>query len=79
MSNHWYDETLMEGNSWSDYSGTGSYLINGSARTSDPYPITNSSPSPVFNVGVFSRIVLFLLVFGLLLSFFFVNRRTKSV
>jgi parallel beta-helix repeat protein len=78
MNNQWYDETLLEGNSWSDYSGTDSYLIAGSAGASDPYPFTNSSPSPAFMNGVFSRIGFFLLVFGLLFLFLFVNRRTKS-
>ncbi|MHA2075177.1 MAG: NosD domain-containing protein, partial [Candidatus Hodarchaeales archaeon] len=79
MNNQWYDETLLEGNRWSDYSGTDSYLIAGSAGASDPYPNTNSSPSPAFMNGVFFRIGFFLIVFGLLFLFLFVNRRTKSV
>jgi parallel beta-helix repeat protein len=37
-NNQWYDETVLEGNYWSDYSGNGSYLIAGSAGASDPYP-----------------------------------------
>lgn len=70
----------MEGNSWSDYSGTDSYLIAGSAGAYDPYPITKSSPPPVFNIGVFSRIGLFLFILGLLfILLLFVNRHTKSV
>ncbi|MHA1979454.1 MAG: right-handed parallel beta-helix repeat-containing protein, partial [Candidatus Hodarchaeales archaeon] len=37
-NNHWYDETGLEGNYWSDYKGTGNYSIAGFAGASDPYP-----------------------------------------
>ena len=35
----WYDTVLNEGNYWSEYEGSGSYAINGSAGNTDPYPI----------------------------------------
>jgi parallel beta-helix repeat protein len=59
VNNQWYDEISLEGNFWSDYSGTGDYSISGSASNSDPYPLqmdetstsdtgTNGSSSPAF-------------------------------
>jgi parallel beta-helix repeat protein len=83
-NNQWYDETVLEGNYWSDYSGTGSYLIAGSAGTSDPYPslspyrYTSSSSSPTFLEDVLVRIGLFLGVIGLVVVVFFINRRKIS-
>lgn len=37
-SNTWYDTETLEGNFWSNWSGLGSYLIDGIAGASDPYP-----------------------------------------
>ena len=87
--NQWYEETTMEGNYWSDYNGTGSYLIAGSAGTSDPYPSlspyrytdkidTSSSPSPVFPQEFLAIIGLFVVVIGLSVVVLFVNKRQKS-
>ena len=45
--NIWYDELKNEGNYWSDWSGEGSYQIEGSANTEDPYPLTNPSIQPI--------------------------------
>jgi parallel beta-helix repeat protein len=84
-NNQWYDETLLEGNYWSDYNG--SYLIAGSAGASDPYPSlspyrytgeTDSSSSPVFPQDVLVRIGFFLVIIGLIVVVFFVNRRRLS-
>ena len=38
-NNIWYDSTINEGNYWSDYTGFGSYSIDGSAGSVDPYPL----------------------------------------
>jgi parallel beta-helix repeat protein len=38
INNQWYDSETKEGNFWSDYSGSGDYLITGSAGSVDPYP-----------------------------------------
>ncbi|MHA1420010.1 MAG: right-handed parallel beta-helix repeat-containing protein [Candidatus Heimdallarchaeaceae archaeon] len=39
-SNHfWYDTVTLEGNYWSDWSGTGTYAIDGSAGSVDLYPL----------------------------------------
>ena len=40
--NKWYDEIMMEGNFWSDWSGVGSYVIAGSADSVDPYPLSTN-------------------------------------
>ncbi|MHA1947479.1 MAG: right-handed parallel beta-helix repeat-containing protein [Candidatus Hodarchaeales archaeon] len=73
-NNQWY------GNYWSDYSGTGSYLIDGSAGVSDPYP--SSSPNRYSDETqpshVSIRIGLFLGVIGLFVGVLFVNRRKIS-
>ena len=37
-NNLWYDSSANEGNYWSDYSGSGSYSINGLANAYDLYP-----------------------------------------
>ena len=36
-NNTWYDAATEEGNWWSDYSGSGSYVLDGSSNTIDPY------------------------------------------
>ncbi len=41
-NNYWYDTTTLEGNYWSDWSGTGSYSIDGSAGSIDLYPFGES-------------------------------------
>ncbi len=38
-NNYWYDTLTLEGNYWSDWSGTGSYAIDGSTGTEDLYPL----------------------------------------
>ncbi len=43
-NNQWYDSSVNEGNYWSDYSGTGAYLIDGSASATDPFPFLLTRP-----------------------------------
>ncbi|MHA1346499.1 MAG: NosD domain-containing protein [Candidatus Heimdallarchaeaceae archaeon] len=38
-NNYWYDTIAIEGNYWSDWSGTGSYAIDGSVGSEDLYPL----------------------------------------
>ncbi len=38
-NNLWYDSVTQEGNEWSDWSGAGSYSIDGSANSVDLYPL----------------------------------------
>ena len=77
--NLWYDETLLEGNYWSDYSGTGSYLISGSAAASDPYPFLTGEQVIRRYFPLLLRIGLFFFVVGLLVVVLFLIRRSKSV
>ena len=44
VNNIWYDDTVDEGNWWSDWSGTGAYSIDGTASAVDPYPLGSSIP-----------------------------------
>jgi parallel beta-helix repeat protein len=44
-SNTW-DNGIDTGNAWSDYSGTGTYLIEGSSGSVDRYPSMLESPQP---------------------------------
>ena len=37
----WYDTTTNEGNYWDDYSGSGNYIIDGTANNFDPYPLSS--------------------------------------
>jgi parallel beta-helix repeat protein len=39
-SNIWYDNSINEGNYWSDWLGVGSYNIDGLAGSIDPYPLS---------------------------------------
>lgn len=39
VSNVWFDNETKEGNHWPDWQGSGSYLIEGLASSSDQYPL----------------------------------------
>ncbi len=39
VNNTWYDTATLEGNYWSDWSGIGSYSIDGDANSVDLYPL----------------------------------------
>lgn len=71
-NNDWYDDTVNEGNIWSDYSGTGDYLIAGTAGSYDIYPF-GKPIIPEFNNT--SLLTLILLVNALGLSVIFRKRR----
>lgn len=40
INNIWYNQDTNEGNYWSDYSGSGYYIIGGTANAVDMYPLT---------------------------------------
>ncbi len=42
INNLWFDNSTMEGNYWSDYSGTQVYHLKGIANSFDPYPLDES-------------------------------------
>jgi parallel beta-helix repeat protein len=47
VNNYWYDSSINEGNYWSDWSGTGSYAIDGTAGAIDLYPLDYSPSEPL--------------------------------
>ncbi|MCE7742857.1 MAG: hypothetical protein GOP50_10420 [Candidatus Heimdallarchaeota archaeon] len=49
FNNTWFDESTLTGNYYSDYSGSGDYVIEGSAGSVDPYVIVDTT-SPVIVV-----------------------------
>ncbi len=48
-TNTWYDTETLVGNYWSDWSGTGNYLIGGEAGVSDPFPQSEFLNPPIFS------------------------------
>jgi parallel beta-helix repeat protein len=53
--NTWYDPSSLEGNYWFDYSGTGSYQIDGSGLF-DPFPL-QSPPVPFLNAPPYFTLI----------------------
>lgn len=51
--NNWYNESLKEGNYWSDWLGFLPYDISGSANTIDMYPLEAPLHSTITNVPTF--------------------------
>ncbi|MBY9001807.1 MAG: right-handed parallel beta-helix repeat-containing protein [Candidatus Heimdallarchaeota archaeon] len=49
--NLWYDSSSMEGNLWSDWSGRGSYSVDGSAESEDIYPMSVEGGAKLLDVG----------------------------
>ena len=88
VNNQWFNQKVLEGNYWSDYNGTGSYPIVGTAEAKDPYPArfpytyTSKTESQMDLSDLYSlltRIGLLLLIAGVLGTVLFVNRRKKLV
>ncbi len=44
--NTWYDENTLEGNWWNDWTGIGSYNIDGLTEIVDPYPLATPPYDP---------------------------------
>jgi len=85
LNNVWYNESLREGNYWSDWWGFGSYNIDGSAKSYDPFPPelpfhATNTPTPKIFIG---RVILGLFL-GLsypvfiIISFMIVNKLKKK-
>jgi hypothetical protein len=73
-NNIWYDITTNECNYWSDYLGTGVYLIEGTAGSIDPYPDGEVVVPELINPSLYA-LLLIISVIGLgLLS----NKRRKN-
>ncbi|MBA7542083.1 hypothetical protein ES705_34399 [subsurface metagenome] len=64
VNNTWYDSATLEGNYWSDWSGEGSYSIDGSANSVDLYPfgepVVVEYPQIVLLALILSIVTLFL-------------------
>lgn len=43
QDNIWYNVDIFQGNYWSDWNGTGSYLIDGTANSYDLYPLSTTN------------------------------------
>ena len=79
VGNVWYDVSTMEGNFWSDWSGYGTYSIEGSAENEDIYPMLVEGEK---KLGVGTIIVISLSsVFGLgvlIIGIYFSLKRRKE-
>ena len=77
-NNHWYDETTMEGNYWSDYNGKGTYSIAGSAGTVDPFPLSYpckyGEATDTERFFFWARIGLFLVIVGILAALIIIGK-----
>lgn len=74
-NNIWYNETDEIGNRWSDYSGRGTYAIDGSANAVDIYPLMVSSDES--KNGSLSLIVI-LMLFGSISTLMAFIRKTRK-
>jgi parallel beta-helix repeat protein len=68
QNNIFYDSNTNEGNFWSNYIGSGGYLIDGESNSIDLYPLTEEGTIP--DILEFSHISLYML--SILISFFFI-------
>ncbi|MFX1365806.1 MAG: nitrous oxide reductase family maturation protein NosD [Promethearchaeota archaeon] len=66
-NNRWYNESLKEGNYWSDWGGLLPYDIDGSTNAIDMYPLETPLHSTLTKIPIFfiGRIILVLLGIGI--------------
>jgi parallel beta-helix repeat protein len=76
-NNTWYDASTEEGNWWNDYSGSGTYAIDGPANSIDPYPIVGDSQPQAPGLDMFQVAVVLTMSGSLvaLLSWWLLRRR----
>ncbi|MFX0114019.1 MAG: nitrous oxide reductase family maturation protein NosD [Candidatus Hodarchaeota archaeon] len=55
LNNFWFDNESKLGNYWSDWNGSGFYAIDGSARTSDQFPLNDLPFAPERIFWLFSK------------------------
>jgi parallel beta-helix repeat protein len=65
-NNIWYDTSTNEGNYYSDWSGSGSYSIDGSAGSVDPYPLSSVSEYSFASILLFVVVTLCITIVPLL-------------
>lgn len=63
-NNTWYDAAKEEGNKWSDYSGSGSYSMDGPSNSVDLYPTATEGQSQSLGYDSIQVVVLISLVGG---------------
>ncbi len=79
FNNTWFDSISLEGNYWSDYSGTGIYSIEGSAGSTDSYPLNDPS-IPIIPEFIVQKTIRFNLLLIPFLCFMVISfRRKKSM
>lgn len=84
LNNVWYNKSLREGNYWSDWWGFGSYNIDGSAKSYDPYPselpfhATNTPTPKVFIGRVILRLSLGLSYPAFIIISFLIVKKLKK-
>lgn len=84
LNNVWYNESLQEGNYWLDWWGFGSYNIDGSAKSYDPYPselpfhATNTQIPKVFIGRVILRLSIGLGYPALIIISFLIVKKLKK-
>lgn len=78
-NNTWYEESTLEGNYWSDFSGTGNYSIDGSSLSFDLYPLNSPVIPPIPEYQAFSLIWLILIVpFTLVVPYILKTKKNLS-
>ncbi len=84
LNNVWYNESLQEGNYWSDWWGFGSYNIDGSAKSYDPYPselpfhATNTPTTQIFIGRVILGLSLGLSCLAFIIISFLIVKKLKK-
>ena len=61
-NNMWYETNSRTGNLWSDYSGVGSYVIDGPSSSFDPYPFGSQPSEDYILISIFSVSVLIIIL-----------------
>ena len=64
-TNVWYDTETFEGNVWSDWSGVGSYVIDGLAGASDLYPLNEFLNPPTVGPSNSINMEILVMILGL--------------
>jgi parallel beta-helix repeat protein len=76
VRNIWFDETSNEGNHWTDWIGLGSYSIDGSAGSVDPFPLDEEGNPP--SILEFKKSITMLALLPLLIIFPIILKRKRS-
>ncbi|MBA7557635.1 hypothetical protein ES705_50399 [subsurface metagenome] len=75
IGNYWYNVVTLEGNYWSDWSGTGSYSIDGSASSIDLYPLETPIPPVIAEYNYQNLTVIMTLIPLMLIGIILLKRK----